>query len=61
LFHFFVKVGSPLELPKIDEPTNEQVNEYHAKFTDKLIELFETHKSKYIEDYKNISISLDDR
>jgi 2-acylglycerol O-acyltransferase 2 len=61
LFYFFVKVGSPLELPKIDEPTNEQVNEYHAKFTDKLIELFETHKSKYIEDYKNISISLDDR
>lgn len=55
-----VVVGSPLELPKIENPSNEEINEYHAKFTEKLIELFETHKSKYIEDHENVSLILED-
>ncbi|XP_058810785.1 2-acylglycerol O-acyltransferase 2-A-like [Phymastichus coffea] len=55
-----VLVGAPLEVPKIEEPTKEQVNEYHAKFTDKLVELFETHKSKYLQDSDKLSLILED-
>lgn len=39
-----VVVGSPIELPQINEPTTEQVNEYHEKFMKGLVELFETQK-----------------
>lgn len=49
-----------MEVPKIEEPTVEQINEYHAKFTKQLIDLFETHKSKYLEDHENTYLILDD-
>nr|XP_012152145.1 PREDICTED: 2-acylglycerol O-acyltransferase 2-like [Megachile rotundata] len=43
-------VGSPIEIPKISHPTKEQINEYHKQFVEKLTELFETHKYKYLPD-----------
>ncbi|XP_076396900.1 2-acylglycerol O-acyltransferase 2-A-like isoform X2 [Megachile rotundata] len=43
-------VGSPIEIPKISHPTKEQINEYHKLFVEKLTELFETHKYKYLPD-----------
>ncbi|KAK1134843.1 hypothetical protein K0M31_007612 [Melipona bicolor] len=38
-------VGSPVELPKIEEPTVEQINEYHRKFIEHVVDFFE--KEKY--------------
>ncbi|KAJ8946390.1 hypothetical protein NQ318_011796 [Aromia moschata] len=43
------EVGKPIEVPKIDEPTNEDIEEYHIKFTAALTELFEEQKYNYLE------------
>ncbi|XP_011878989.1 PREDICTED: 2-acylglycerol O-acyltransferase 1-like [Vollenhovia emeryi] len=53
-----VVVGSPIELPKIAEPTTEQVNEYHEKFVKGLVELFETQKHNYIKNAENATLEL---
>ncbi|XP_015589868.1 2-acylglycerol O-acyltransferase 1 isoform X2 [Cephus cinctus] len=54
-----VVVGSPIELPKISEPTKEQVNEYHAKFAENLIKLFEEYKYKYLENPEKVSLVIE--
>lgn len=54
----FILVGSPMELPKIDHPTPEQIDEYHEKFIKHLIDLFESHKHKYIENADSVSLEL---
>ncbi|XP_063243582.1 diacylglycerol O-acyltransferase 2-like [Bacillus rossius redtenbacheri] len=43
-------VGKPMEVPKIPEPTREEVDEVHKKFTDHLIAFFEEEKHKYVSD-----------
>lgn len=53
-----VVVGSPIELPKIAEPTVEQINEYHEKFMKGLIDLFETQKHNYLKNAENITLEL---
>ncbi|XP_014207549.1 2-acylglycerol O-acyltransferase 1 [Copidosoma floridanum] len=55
-----IVVGAPLEIPKIEKPTAEQIDEYHSKFVEKLVELFETHKSKYVRDHENTFLIMDD-
>lgn len=47
-----------MDLPKIENPTENDIDEYHAKFINQLQELFETHKSKFLKDHKNISLVL---
>lgn len=42
-----VVVGQPLEVKQIKSPTEEQVDELHARYVECLTELFETNKSKY--------------
>jgi len=39
-------VGPPLELPQLDAPTAEQVNEWHQKYILRLTELFDRHKAE---------------
>ena len=39
-----VVVGAPIVLPKIDNPTREVVQEWHAKYMASLTALFEEHK-----------------
>jgi 2-acylglycerol O-acyltransferase 2 len=41
-------VGAPIEITKIANPTNEQVEELHRKFVQSLIALFEEYKYKYL-------------
>ena len=53
-----VVVGSPLELPKISEPTTEQIDEYHEKFIKHLVELFQTHKHKYLANADSVTLEL---
>ncbi|KAJ8971207.1 hypothetical protein NQ314_000809, partial [Rhamnusium bicolor] len=45
----FFPVGFPLEIPKIINPKKEEIDEYHAKFVEKLTELFEEQKYNYLE------------
>ena len=40
-------LGKALHLPKIDEPTNEEVNEWHAIYMRELEALFERHKAQF--------------
>ncbi|KAK0096999.1 hypothetical protein PV326_003642 [Microctonus aethiopoides] len=54
-----IVVGEPMEVPKILEPTNEQIDEYHAKFKSKLIELFETEKYKYLTNPQNTKLVIE--
>lgn len=54
-----VVVGSPIELPKIEKPTLEQVDEYHQKFIEHLVELFETQKHNYIKNAETTTLEID--
>ncbi|XP_032681289.1 2-acylglycerol O-acyltransferase 2-B-like [Odontomachus brunneus] len=54
-----VVVGSPIELPKIAQPTADQINEYHEKFIQRLTELFETHKHNYLKNPEKAVLELD--
>lgn len=40
-------VGKPIDLPKIEHPTKEEVTFYHQKFKDELYAIFEKYKTKY--------------
>ena len=43
----FQSVGRPIEVEKTPNPTRQQVEDMHALYVKELVELFETHKSKY--------------
>ena len=47
-----------MDLPKIEEPTEEQVNEYHGKFVDHLVDFFEKEKHKYVENADSVHLEL---
>ncbi|KPJ03386.1 2-acylglycerol O-acyltransferase 2-A [Papilio xuthus] len=51
-------VGTPMEIERNLEPTDEEVDAVHAEFTRRLIELFESEKSKYLKDYKNKTLVI---
>ncbi|XP_011703074.1 PREDICTED: 2-acylglycerol O-acyltransferase 2-A-like [Wasmannia auropunctata] len=51
-------VGSPIELPKIEKPTSEEINKYLEKFIKHLIELFETQKYNYIKNAEKVTLDL---
>ena len=40
-------VGKPLQLPKIEKPTREDVTKYHELYMKSLKELFDRNKKKY--------------
>lgn len=40
-------VGKPFDVPKIENPTPEDIDKYHTMYGEALIELFEEHKTKY--------------
>ena len=42
----FTYVGEPMELPKIEEPTKEDIEKWHGAYIAKLQELFEANKVK---------------
>lgn len=51
-------IGAPIHLEKIENPSAQQIDEVHALFCKKLIELFEQHKSKYVKNHENIHLEL---
>ncbi|XP_020710521.2 2-acylglycerol O-acyltransferase 2-A-like [Athalia rosae] len=54
-----VVVGEALDVPKIPEPTREQIDDYHTKFIEKLVHLFETNKEKYLKNAENTQLIID--
>lgn len=40
-------IGAPLELPKIEEPSSEDVAKYHGLYMDLLLALFNKHKKEH--------------
>ncbi|KAI8924669.1 diacylglycerol acyltransferase [Entophlyctis helioformis] len=43
-------IGTPIDCPKIDDPTDEQVREYHQKYLDGLQRIYDEHKDTYAPD-----------
>ncbi|XP_050296929.1 2-acylglycerol O-acyltransferase 1-like [Anthonomus grandis grandis] len=54
-----VVVGSPVDVPKIENPTREQVEEYHGKFVEHLQQMFEEQKFHYLEDPENTKLVIE--
>lgn len=52
-------VGAPIVTEKRENPTKAEVDELHAKFCQELINLFETHKTKYLENAENLKLVLE--
>jgi len=42
-----VVVGAPIDLPKIDKPTQEDIDKYHLQYVNSLEQLYNTHKAEY--------------
>ena len=40
-------IGTPLELPHKEAPTNEDVDKYHKMYLERLTKLFDAHKKDY--------------
>lgn len=53
----FTVVGSPISVPKVPSPSQEQVNHYHQLYMESLTNLFHKHKTSYgLADTHQISI-----
>lgn len=46
----FLPVGTPLEVEKTENPTEDQINTIHERFITSLKDLFDVEKGKYLED-----------
>ncbi|CAH1396908.1 unnamed protein product [Nezara viridula] len=53
-------VGKPVEIPKIEEPTQEQIDYYHTLYTEELMKLFEEEKHKYVKDSENVHLVVEE-
>lgn len=51
-------IGEPIDCIKTASPLNKQIDDVHALFRKRLIELFDTHKSKYIENHETIYLEF---
>lgn len=45
-----------MEVKRNIEPTNEEIDAVHAEFTERLIELFDSEKKKYLKNSENIQL-----
>jgi len=50
--------GSPLGLPQRDEPTQQEIDEWHQKYVDEVVKLFEKYKEKH-PDYANKTLYVE--
>ena len=49
-------VGTPLDMPKIEEPDQETIDKYHSLYMEKLCQLFNENVDKYGDPSKSLSI-----
>lgn len=40
-------MGEPITMPKVENPSREMVERYHTMYTESLVKLFNSHKTKY--------------
>lgn len=45
-------VGAPIDVPKIEEPTNEDIDRWHDVYVQALVKLYDEYKDKYDKDRK---------
>lgn len=50
--HINTIIGAPIHLEKVNDPNNELIKKTHKEFCTQLNELFEAHKSKYVENHE---------
>lgn len=51
-------IGAPIHLDKIIDPSEELIEKTHKEFCTRLNELFEAHKSKFVENHEEIHLEL---
>lgn len=51
-------IGSPIPVSQVENPSRDQVSELHQLFCERLVELFETEKNKYVKDADNVHIEF---
>lgn len=51
-------VGEPIDVVKTENPSREEVETLHEKFTQSLINLFETQKGLYIKDAEEVKLEI---
>lgn len=52
-------VGAPIQVPKTEQPSQELIDTYHAKFVDSLTQLFEDHKQKYVDNPETAKLVIE--
>lgn len=52
-------IGAPIEVPRVETPSAEQIEALHAKFCTALEDLFEIHKGSYVENHENVKLIVD--
>lgn len=55
--HVMTVIGAPIDCPKIESPSEEEVNEYHAKYIQGLNQLYEDFKEKANQREKELRIT----
>lgn len=51
-------IGAPIHVEKIQNPSDEEIRNTHEIFCIRLKELFEQHKSKYVDNFENVHLEL---
>lgn len=51
-------IGAPIHLEKNPNPSQDDIDSVHEQFCTQLRELFETHKSKYVENFENVQLEI---
>lgn len=51
-------IGKPIDVKKVENPTQEQVNGLHEIYIKSLVELFDEHKHKYSNGNKDIQLEI---
>lgn len=55
---FFNLDGTPIDVPKAETPTKEQINELQEKLVAQLEELFEKYKYSYLDEPENAKLEF---
>lgn len=55
---FYISVGVPLEVTKNLDPSEAEVDAVHAEFTQRLINLFESEKHKYLKKHQDVNLVI---
>lgn len=53
-----VVIGAPIHVPKIPNPTNDDIDRIHQIFCTEIEKLFETHKQKYVENADGVQLEI---